>query len=62
MNMANSVRNCSGLGSTLFFGLYAFDYNTQIIKSYYGLPYHNWAHIRFQYIAADTWRQTQMIL
>ena len=38
-----------------FFGVEAFDYDTVIIKTYYGLPYHDWINLKIQYVIVDTW-------
>ncbi len=62
MLISNSIQNCSKLSSQLFFGMYSFDYNTQIIKSYFGLPHHDWIQIKFQFVAINNWTQTNMIL
>ncbi len=46
----------------MFLGMYGFDYNTQIIKSYFGLAHHDWVHIKFQFVAINRWTATNMIL
>jgi hypothetical protein len=42
--------------------LYSFGYNTELFRSYFGLPYHQWAQIRFQFVAADNWNHNSLIL
>jgi hypothetical protein len=42
--------------------MYGFDYNTQIIKSYFGLAHHDWVQIKFQFVAINRWTATNMIL
>jgi hypothetical protein len=56
------VGSCQNLSSQLFLGMFAFDYNTQIVKSYFGLARHDWVQIKFQFIALDKWTMTSMIL
>lgn len=36
-------------------GKFAFDFDTIVIKSYYGIPYHQWALIKFNYFIIDGW-------
>lgn len=36
-------------------GKYAFDYDSVITRTYYGLPYHQWAMLKFQYFIIDDW-------
>lgn len=62
MLVSNSIQNCTKLSPQLFFGMYSFDYNTQVIKSYFGLPHHDWVHIKFQFVAVNNWTNTKMIL
>ena len=40
-SLSKAIVNCANF-SQPFFGGYSFDYNTQIIKTYYGLPIHDW--------------------
>ena len=42
--------------------MYSFGWNTELFRSYFGLPYHQWAQIRFQFVAADNWNQNSLIL
>lgn len=37
-------------------GRYAFRYNSVVYKTYYGLPYHQWASIKFQFFILDNWQ------
>ena len=60
--ISNAVKACSGMPNITYFGLYSFPYNAQIIKSYFGLPQHDWMQIRFQFIAADRWNRTGFVL
>lgn len=60
--ISNSIQNCSKLSSQLFFGMYSFDYNTEIFKSYFGMPHHDWIQIKFQFVAINNWTNTNMIL
>ena len=46
--------SCSGM-SQKFYGVKVFDYDTIILKTYYGLPYHDWAEIKIQFAAIDSW-------
>ena len=62
VSVSELVRNCSGLSDEELFGVAAFDYNTQLIRSYFGLPSHDWVHIKFSFVAVDGWNQTDMIL
>lgn len=60
--VSNSIQNCTKFSPQLFFGMYSFDYNTQVIKSYFGLPHHDWVHIKFQFVAINNWTNTNMVL
>ena len=39
-----------------FYGRRAFDVDTVIIKTYFGLPYHDWALLKISYVIVDDWK------
>lgn len=43
-------------------GKNAFDYDTIIYKSYYGLPFHQWAQLKFQFFIIDQWDGQDLIV
>lgn len=45
-----------------FFGASTFNSLTQVLKSSFALPIHDWLHIRFQFIAVDYWLNDGIVL
>ncbi len=43
-------------------GRYAFNYNSVIYKTYYGLPFHQWAMVKFQIFILDNWQDQSLIV
>lgn len=48
--------NCSGLSNDMVFGVKSTgNLSLSLIRTYLGLPYHQWAHLTIKYAALDTW-------
>lgn len=44
------------------FGRLTFDFDTRLVRTYYGLPFHHWAMIKFQYFVFGQWRGEELII
>lgn len=48
--------NCSSLSNNMLFGVKSSGNLTlSLLRTYLGLPYHQWAHISLKYAALDNW-------
>ena len=55
------INTCTGM-TQKFYGAGSMDYDSIIIKTYYGLPYHDWARIKIQFAAIDRWEGDYLVL
>ncbi len=47
---------CSGMNhQSMLGGNSALDFDTVVYRTYYGLPFHQWAYIKFQFVIIDQW-------
>lgn len=53
---------CDYMPGQPFMGRYAFDYDSIVTRTYYGLPYHQWAMIKFQFFIIDNWLNQDFIV
>lgn len=54
-SISNYFSYCTGMVHQPIMGKYAFDYDTVVYRTYYALPYHQWAQLKFQFVAIDQW-------
>ena len=52
-SISNYFSYCSGMPHQPIMGKYAFDFDTVVYRTFYALPYHQWAQIKFQFVAID---------
>lgn len=58
----NYTTYCKLIQDQHFFGINLLGYNSQLFKTIYGLPPHGWAHVKFQFVAVDSWQGDSLIL
>ena len=58
----NYFDSCSGMPTQAFFGGLVFDYETSIIRTYYGLPPHQWIHMKISLFLIDEWIDDEIVL
>lgn len=46
-NISNYFSSCYSMSHQPLMGLYAFDFDTVVTKTYYGVPHHQWALLKF---------------
>jgi hypothetical protein len=46
-NLTNYFSTCWGMTHQPLIGRYAFGYETVVTKTYYGVPHHQWALLKF---------------
>lgn len=61
-SISNYFTSCGSKFSQPLLGKYAFDYDTVIYRTYYALPFHQWAQIKFQFLVIDQWLNQQFII
>ena len=55
-------QECSGMENQPFLGIDRFTHDTTILRTYFGLPPHQWGWLKFQYAAVDNWQGDGLIV
>lgn len=55
-SQATFFSGCTWMIHQRMMGRLTFDFDTRLIRTYYGLPFHHWAMIKFQYFIFGQWR------